>query len=70
MEWALRNRDESHNNSIEFARNKKIAEARAAEQQSLQYGVEAIMANKVQRSELDRLRDQASSIDLQVGTSS
>lgn len=64
VEWALRNRDESHNNSIEFARNKKIAEARDAEAKSLTYGTEAIAANKVQRSELDRLQSEANAIDL------
>jgi hypothetical protein len=36
VEYALRNRDEAINNSIEFARNKKIAEAREAEAASLE----------------------------------
>ena len=64
VEWALRNRDESHNNSIEFARNKKIVEAREAEAASLEYGTEAIAANKVQRAELDKLQADTANIDL------
>jgi len=64
VEWALRNRDESYNNSIEFARNKKIAEAREAEAKSLEFGAEAVAANKVQRAELDKLQAESAKIDL------